>query len=153
VAGLSAAAPAVEGEREAFEKWRTEQYAPRPLTILRAMDPAVSAWEAWQARAALTTHRQQPAAQQERQAPVLAADHKSMRVDYTGLLRQVVNACEHAGETAQAFMVQELQRNMQELGQRYYAGDVKVVDEFLQLYCVEKEARAALAAQAQKEMP
>jgi hypothetical protein len=69
------------------------------------------------------------------------------------LLRQVVNACEHAGETAQAFMVQELQRNMQELGQRYYAGDVKAVDEFLQLYCVEKEARAALAAQAQKEMP
>jgi hypothetical protein len=62
-----AAAPAVEGEREAFEKWRTEQYAPRPLTILRAMDPAVAAWEAWRARSALTTHREHPAAQQERQ--------------------------------------------------------------------------------------
>lgn len=77
--------------------------------------------------------------------PVLAAEHTGMRVDYSGMLKQAGRATKASGETLHAFMLEELQRNLQELGQRYYAGDIAVVDEFLQLYCVERDARAAIA--------
>ena len=83
--------------------------------------------------------------------PVLAADHSGMRVDYSGMLKQAGHATKASGETLHAFMLEELQRNMQELGQRYYAGDLAVVDEFLQLYCVEREARSAIAKAAGQE--
>lgn len=75
--------------------------------------------------------------------PVLAADHTGMRVDYSGLLRQVKQALQQQKGGFLAFSIEELQGHMKELGRRYYAGDTAAVDEFLQLYCVEREARAA----------
>jgi hypothetical protein len=41
-----------------------------------------------------------------------------------------------------AEMLRQFQEHIKELGQRYYAGEAACVDEFLQLYCVEREARA-----------
>lgn len=96
----------------------------------------------------------QPAQAQDVQRDVpklqlLAADHKGMRVDYSGLLGQVQR---EIGRSApgHAEMIRQLRGHMQELGQRWYAGQPEAVDEFLQLYCVEREARAAIAASAAK---
>lgn len=74
---------------------------------------------------------------------LLAADHKGMRVDYSGLLGQCQRAL-RSREPANAEMLRQLQGHIQELGQRWYAGNTSAVDEFLQLYCVEHEARQAL---------
>lgn len=76
----------------------------------------------------------------------LAADHQGMRVDYTGLLGQCRRALRLNGHSARAEMLRQLQGHLKELGKRWYAGDAAVVDELLQLYCVEAGARAALKA-------
>ena len=74
---------------------------------------------------------------------VLAAKHSGMRVDYTGMLRQAAQACR--GDI-HAFMLGELAGHLREMGERYYAGDLAAVDEFLQLYCVARDAREKAAA-------
>lgn len=76
---------------------------------------------------------------------LLAKKHTGMRVDYSGLLGQCQRALAH-GHSANAEMLRQLQGHLKELGQRWYAGDTAVVDEILQLYCIEKDAREALAA-------
>lgn len=77
--------------------------------------------------------------------PPLAADHTGWRVDYSGLLKQAREALEHGEkEPALADMLRQLQGHLTELGRRWYAGDALVVDELLQLYCVENEASEAL---------
>ena len=82
---------------------------------------------------------------------LLASTHMGMRVDYRGLLHQA--RADLGRNSALAEMLRQLQEHLRELGQRWYAGDTAVVDELLQLYCVESEARAALSAQpgAQKK--
>lgn len=76
---------------------------------------------------------------------LLAADHKGMRVDYSGLLKQAVSALRRGvKEPGLAEMLRQLQEHMTELGQRWYHGDTAVVDELLQLYAVEDGARDAL---------
>ncbi len=77
-------------------------------------------------------------------AKTLASEHQGMRVAYSGLLGQCRRALCEGGHSAHAEMLRQLQAHLQELGRRWYAGDVAVVDELLQLYCVEAEARAAL---------
>ncbi|MES2415149.1 MAG: hypothetical protein V4614_15185 [Pseudomonadota bacterium] len=78
--------------------------------------------------------------------PFLAKKHTGMRVDYNGLLGQCQRALAH-GHSANAEMLRQLQGHLKELGQRWYVGDVAVVDEILQLYCIEKDARDAIATQ------
>lgn len=78
---------------------------------------------------------------------LLATEHQGMRVDYSGLLSRC-RACLEAETPDYAEMLRQLQEHLQELGRRWYAGDTAVVDELLQLYCVEKDARAALIAAA-----
>jgi hypothetical protein len=79
----------------------------------------------------------------------LAANHQGMRVDYSGLLGQCQRALSNR-EPANAEMLRQLQGHLKELGQRWYAGDADVVDEFLQLYCVESEARNAIQVARKK---
>ena len=94
--------------------------------------------------------RQIKQAQRKAVVPVLAEDHQGMRVDYRGLLGQVRRELERtAGGHAE--MLRQLQGHMTELGIRYYGGDLSAVDEFLQLYCVEREARAAAQLKQQGE--
>lgn len=82
---------------------------------------------------------------------LLAAEHRGLRVDYCGFLEHVRQALQQgAREPALAEMVQQLQAHLREMGQRWYANEVAVVDELLQLYCIESDARAALAAGAQR---
>lgn len=78
---------------------------------------------------------------------LLAEDHKGMRADYSGMFKQARLALARGGkEPGLAEMLRQLQEHITELGTRWYAGDTAVVDELLQLYCVEKGARDALVA-------
>lgn len=78
---------------------------------------------------------------------LLAEDHKGMRVDYSGMFKQARGALVRGmKEPALAEMLRQLQEHITELGTRWYAGDTAVVDELLQLYCVNKATRDALRA-------
>lgn len=44
----------------------------------------------------------------------------------------------------------QLEENLNELGERWYSGDALVTDEFLQLYCIAQDARAAVAQSVQR---
>ncbi|MDR0212535.1 MAG: hypothetical protein LBJ15_00850 [Comamonas sp.] len=91
-----------------------------------------------------------PAAQEGQDAPkpaLLAEKHTGMKVDYRGLLGQAQRELKRAAP-GHSEMLRQLECHITEMGQRWYAGDTAVVDELLQLYCVEKDARAAIAAQA-----
>lgn len=76
-----------------------------------------------------------------KQAAFLAAEHTGMRVDYSGMLKQARDGLRR--EPAQAEMLRQLGDHLRELGDRYYAGDVAAVDEFLQLYCISSDGRRA----------
>jgi len=78
---------------------------------------------------------------------LLAADHSGMKVDYRGLLSQVQRALKRT-DPGHAEMLRQLEGHLQELGQRWYAGITNVVDEFLQLYCIERDARKTVSASA-----
>jgi len=73
-------------------------------------------------------------------AVLLGHKHEGMRVSATGLLRNVAAA--RIGKLYQGCLV-ELAEHLVELGDRFYAGDVKVVDEFLQLYALDRKRPAA----------
>lgn len=90
----------------------------------------------------------QPAPQAQA-VKLLAADHSGMKVDYRGLFSQVQRALKRT-DPFHAEMLRQLEGHLQELGQRWYAGDTAVVDELLQLYSVECQARDAIAAQAKQ---
>jgi len=95
-----------------------------------------------------------PAEQERTQHVLLADDHKGMRVDYTGLFKQARGALARGmKEPALAEMLRQLQEHLTELGQRWYAGDAAAVDEILQLYCIEKDARAAIKSNASQQAP
>jgi hypothetical protein len=68
---------------------------------------------------------------------ILAKKHTGMRISANGLLGRIAHGSRV--EDGDRFMLGELLRHMNELGKRYYAGDAKVVDEFLQLYCCDKD--------------
>ena len=133
----SAPAPA-PNERAAFEKW---------LGIKPCGAAHDLAWSSWKARAALAAT--QPVAQGLDKVTLLSKDHTGMKVDYSGLLVQVRREIKRSAPGL-AEMIRQLQKHMQELGQRWYAGDTAVVDELLQLYSVECQARDAIAAQAKQ---
>lgn len=61
--------------------------------------------------------------------PVLAPEHKGMRISATGLLSGVGGRLK-AG-------ARQLSTHLVEMAERYYAGDLAVVDEFLQLYALD----------------
>ena len=46
-----------------------------------------------------------------------------------------------SAEHGHAFVIEEFGRNLAELGDRFYSGEVAVVDEFLQLYCLDRQRR------------
>lgn len=67
--------------------------------------------------------------------PVLGPKYQGMRVSAEGVLWRIRDGCDIE---AHRFMAGELLRHLEELATRYYAGDALVVDEFLQLYCLDK---------------
>lgn len=76
--------------------------------------------------------------------PFLAPEHKGTRINYSGMLQQARNELRRAPFAAE--MLRQFTEHLTELGARFYAGDAAVVDEFLQLYCIGRDARAAAVA-------
>lgn len=70
---------------------------------------------------------------------LLAKDHAGMRVNGLRYLKQ-------SSGQGYSYMRRGMAKHLEELGRRYYAGDVAVVDEFLQLYCIAETERAELIA-------
>lgn len=93
-----------------------------------------------------------PTADRAPAVPLLATDHRGMRVNYSGLLKKVRRALSCGiKEPALAEALRQLQEHMRDLGTRWYAGDTAVVDEILQLYCIEHDAREALKGKGDGE--
>lgn len=67
---------------------------------------------------------------------LLGDTHAGMKMSASGALSQSSRVLKAVDETGLAFSLDELNRHLHELGKRFYSGDVKVVDEFLQLYCL-----------------
>ena len=74
---------------------------------------------------------------------ILAPDHRGMRVNGSRYLQQ-------AHGHGFTFVRREMARHLEEMGRRYYAGDVAAVDEFLQLYCIAESERAAVVTERAK---
>ena len=62
-------------------------------------------------------------------------DHPGMKVSLHGLISRLPGASPQMRKGYNG-MLAEMLKNMEELAVRYYDGDSKVTDEFLQLYCV-----------------
>ncbi|KVT91889.1 hypothetical protein WK59_03905 [Burkholderia ubonensis] len=148
------AAPLPADERAAFDvalaalndyqrKWDTGTPMPYAQSERIAMECACEA-----VRDALEEARAAASPAAEGVVSILLAEsHQGMRVDYSGLLKQARHALEIGmQDTGSAEMLRQLRNHLTELGRRWYAGDIAVVDELLQLYCIEKDARDALAA-------
>jgi len=75
---------------------------------------------------------------------LLSDDHTGSRVNYIGLFTQSRAALISAREPMLAESLLQFEENLDELGQRWYAGDTAVMDEFLQFYCVAADARKKL---------
>lgn len=71
----------------------------------------------------------------------LAQDHTGMRVDAFGILGRIRDG-RYFKELN--FGCGEMLRHLGELASRYYAGDIAVVDEFLQLYNLDDERHKAV---------
>lgn len=71
---------------------------------------------------------------------IFADDHQGLKVCYRGLIskaRKLINKV----DPGLSEMLRQLEGHLSELGARWYAGDQTVVDEFLQLYTIQTEAR------------
>jgi hypothetical protein len=75
--------------------------------------------------------------------PILAAKHSGMRVSAEGVLGRIRDGSSLCRGDEQAdgtrYMVGEMLKHLFEVAERYYAGDMAVVDEFLQLYCLDDD--------------
>jgi hypothetical protein len=67
----------------------------------------------------------------------LAPKHEGMRISAEGLLGRIVGG--KRVDKMDRFCLGELLKHMNELGKRFYAGDIKTCDEFLQLYCCDDD--------------
>ncbi len=67
---------------------------------------------------------------------ILAPKHTGMKVSAEGVLGRIKEGWE-VNESLR-YQCGEMLNHLEELGQRFYAGDIKVVDEFLQLYTLDK---------------
>lgn len=72
--------------------------------------------------------------------PPLAPEHKGFHIDYSGLLGGARRQTH--GSTTE--LLRQLEVHLEELGERFYSGDMAAVDEFLQLYCVAEDDRRTL---------
>ena len=68
----------------------------------------------------------------------LGPKHKGMRMCARGLLKNA-SAWLPRDRTGERWTLEQLSEHLTELGRRFYAGDVLVVDEFLQLYALDSD--------------
>lgn len=81
----------------------------------------------------------------------LAKKHEAMKIDYRGMVYAIQNGLKPS-DGINRFMITELGKHLTELGERFYNGDMKVVDEFLQLYCIANEQREEVIKQREQKV-
>lgn len=69
----------------------------------------------------------------------LAETHTGMRVSASGMIKQSCSALRKSGDNGLAWQLEEMLKLLGVVGKEYYAGREDVVDEFLQLYCLDDE--------------
>jgi len=74
--------------------------------------------------------------------PVFAPEHTGFYVSASGILTRKTN------NKGDKFMRNELFKHLQTMAEQYYAGNVSIIDEFCQLYCLGREQRKAALAKA-----
>ena len=79
-----------------------------------------------------TTEAELPSVRSE---PLLGPNHTGMRVSCSGLLGRIASGGRCA--KVERYMLGELLKHLEQVGREYYAGNVKIVDEFLQCYCLD----------------
>lgn len=67
----------------------------------------------------------------------LAPKHKGMKVSADGLIGRIVRG--KRPDRLDRHLLGEMLRNMENVAKRFYSGEVKVVDEFFQLYCLDDD--------------
>lgn len=72
----------------------------------------------------------------------LAPKHQGMRISAAGMLNRVGGRLQ--------FGAREMLKHLEEMADRYYAGDIAVVDEFLQMYCLDEKRPEQQAEGAQR---
>ncbi len=65
----------------------------------------------------------------------LAEKHTAMRVDHSGILGRIAGGCKVRPD--QRYILGEMDKHLVEMAKRFYDGDIRAVDEFLQLYCLD----------------
>jgi hypothetical protein len=73
---------------------------------------------------------------------ILSKKHEGMKVSARGVLGRIAKGW--AVDKGLQWTCGELLEHLQEMGKRYYGGDVKAVDEFLQLYCLDEGREEAV---------
>ena len=66
---------------------------------------------------------------------MLAKKHTSMKVSAGGLIGRIARG--NRPDRLDRHLLAEMLGNMEQVADRFYAGDVKAIDEFLQLYCLD----------------
>ena len=62
--------------------------------------------------------------------PIFAPDHTGMCVSASGILTRKEN------NKGLRFMREEMHKHLETMAKEYYAGNIEIVDQFLQLYCL-----------------
>lgn len=67
----------------------------------------------------------------------LAKKHKGMKVDYSGVLNRLSTGKEKIRKD-QRYMLGVLSEHLEEVSKLFYEGEIKAVDEFFQVWCLDK---------------
>ena len=65
---------------------------------------------------------------------LLGATHTGMKISASGILGRIAAGRYHSGLQ---YGCEVMLNHLQQMADRFYAGDAKAVDEFLQLYCLD----------------
>ena len=85
--------------------------------------------------------------QKQQSTNIFAKDHEGMKVCCEGIL------CRSGGDgVGDRFMRAEMFKHLEAVANEYYARNIDIVDEFLQLYCIGQDARKAALAKAAEEL-
>ena len=68
----------------------------------------------------------------------LAKKHAGMKVSCDGLLGRIVDGRERANK-GNRYILGCMLDHLKEMADRFYSGDVTAVDEFFQLYCLDRK--------------
>ena len=68
---------------------------------------------------------------------ILAEKHTGMRISASGILGRIKTGWKV--DRSLRFGCGEMLKHLEQMADRFYSGDIKVVDEFLQLYCLDNK--------------